>query len=113
MKIYHNPQCSKSSCALALLTDHGIEPQVIHYLQDTPKKEELINILDMLKMSPFEIVRKNELIFKEKYEGRHFTDEQWIAILLAHPILIERPIVVHNGNAIIARPAEKVLDLLK
>lgn len=67
----------------------------------------------MLKMSPFEIVRKNELIFKEKYEERHFTDEQWVDILLLHSILIERPIIVCNGKAIIVRPVEKVFELFK
>ena len=113
MKVYHNPQCSKSNCALEFITEQGIAPQIINYLQDTPKKEELMEILEMLKMSPFEIIRKNELIFKEQYEGQRFTDEQWIDILLLHPILIERPIIVHNGKAIIARPAEKVLDLFK
>lgn len=113
MKIYHNPQCSKSNCALDLITEKGIVPKVVNYLQETPKKEELIKLLDMLKMSPFEIVRKNELIFKEKYQGQDFTDEQWIDILLLHPILIERPIIVHNDKAIIARPAEKILELFR
>jgi len=113
MKIYHNPQCSKSSCALDLMVQNKMEHQVINYLRDVPKKEELVDILGMLKMTPFEIVRKNEAIFKEKYEGQHFTDEEWIEILLQYPILIERPIIVHNGKAIIARPVEKIFELMK
>ena len=113
MKIYHNPRCTKSNCALGLIAQYGMEPQVVEYLHNAPEKDELIALLDMLGMSPIDIVRKNEPVFKAQYEGQQFTDEQWITILLQHPILIERPIVVHNGKAVIARPAEKLLELLK
>ncbi|SFJ53440.1 arsenate reductase (glutaredoxin) [Myroides guanonis] len=112
-KIYHNPECSKSSCALEFITQQGMEFEIINYLENTPKKEELLDLLNMLNMSPFELIRKTELIYKEKFEGQSFTNEQWIDIMLQYPILIERPIVTHNGKAIIARPTKKVLDLFE
>lgn len=112
MKIYHNTQCSKSNCALELIKENGITPQMVDYLKNTPSKEELINLLSMLDMKPFDIVRKNEAIFQKNYFGKKFTDEQWLDILLLHPELIERPIVVKDGKAVIARPAERLLELL-
>lgn len=112
MKIYHNFQCSKSNAALDLIIQKGINAEIIDYLQNTPSKDELRNILIMLDMKPFDIVRKNEFTYQEKFVGQHFTDEQWVDILLQYPELIERPIVVQNNKAIIARPAERVLDLM-
>lgn len=112
MKIYHNANCSKSCGALNLLLQNGIKPQVVEYLQNVPTKEELRGILAMLNMKPTDIVRKNEPVFQANYMGRNFNDEQWLDILLQHPELIERPIIVHKGKAIIARPIERVLDLL-
>ena len=112
MKIYHNTRCSKSRCALDILEQKGIKPEIIEYLKSTPSKEELIELLAMLGMKPLELIRKNETIYKEKYKGQDLTDDQWIEAMLEHPILIERPIVVKDGKAIIARPAEKILEFL-
>ncbi|MHC5354722.1 arsenate reductase (glutaredoxin) [Myroides sp. LJL115] len=112
MKIYHNYQCSKSNCALELIKQNGIIPQIVDYLKTPPTKEELIKLLSMLKLSPVEIVRKNEVIFKDNYSEKTFSDDQWLDILLLHPQLIERPIVVKDGKAVIARPSERLLDLL-
>lgn len=112
MKIYHNNQCSKSNCALELIKQNGITPQIVDYLQNAPSKEELMNLLSMLHLRPFDIVRKNEPIFQENYVGKTFTDEQWLGVLIQHPELIERPIVVKDGKAVIARPAERLLELL-
>ena len=112
MKIYHNTRCSKSRCALDILEQKGIKPEIIEYLKSTPSKEELIELLAMLGMKPLELIRKNETIYKEKYKGQDLTDDQWIEAMLEYPILIERPIVVKDGKAIIARPAEKILEFL-
>lgn len=112
MKIYHNTRCSKSRCALDILEQKGIKPEIIEYLKNTPSKEELIELLAMLGMKLLELIRKNETIYKEKYKGQDLTDDQWIEAMLEHPILIERPIVVKDGKAIIARPAEKLLEFL-
>jgi arsenate reductase len=63
-------------------------------------------------MKPIEVIRKNEAIYKEKYKGKELTDDQWIDAMVENPILIERPIIVKDGKAIIARPPEKVLEFL-
>lgn len=113
MKIYHNSQCSKSNAALSLLQQKGIEPQVVEYLHQVPTKEELSSLLKLLQINPIQLIRTKEPIFIEKFEGKSFTDEQWIAIMTEHPELIERPIIVHNGKAIIARPPERVFELFQ
>lgn len=113
MKIYHNPNCSKSNCALDLIKHQGIETEIIDYVKNPPSKAELIHILKLLDKSPKEIVRQNEQYYKENLEGKDFNGEEWIEILLQNPILIERPIVLHNGKAVIARPAEKIMELIK
>lgn len=113
MKIYHNAQCSKSNATLALIQQNGITPQVIEYLKDTPTKEELKSLLVMLNLKPLQLIRTNEPLFQQNFVNLTLSDEEWIDILIQHPILVERPIVVKDGNAIIARPVEKVLTLLK
>lgn len=112
MKIYHNPQCSKSNAALELIQQCGITPEVVEYLHTVPTKEELINILDLLQIKPLELIRTRELLFQEKFEGNSYTDEQWMDIMLQYPELIERPIVVHGDKAVIGRPVERVIELL-
>lgn len=113
MKIYHNPNCSKSNCALDLIKQQGIETEIIDYVKNPPSKAELVHILKLLDKSPKEIIRQNEQYYKENLEGKDFNGEEWIEILLQNPILIERPIVLHNGKVVIARPAEKIMELIK
>ncbi|MGV6943506.1 arsenate reductase (glutaredoxin) [Sphingobacterium kyonggiense] len=113
MKIYHNPNCSKSNCALDLIKQQGIETEIIDYVKNPPSKAELTHILKLLNKSPKEIIRQNEVLFKQNFENKDFNDEEWIDILVKNPILIERPIVLHNDNAVIARPAEKIMELIK
>lgn len=113
MKIYHNEQCSKSNATLELIRQNGITPQVVEYLKVTPNKEELKSLLVMLNLKPLQLIRTQEPLFQQNFIKLTLTDEQWIDIMLQYPELIERPIVVKDGKAIIARPVEKVLDLLK
>jgi arsenate reductase (glutaredoxin) len=113
MKIYHNEQCSKSNATLELIRQNGITPQVVEYLKVTPNKEELKSLLVMLSLKPLQLIRTQEPLFQKNFIKLTLTDEQWIDIMLQYPELIERPIVVKDGKAIIARPVEKVLDLLK
>jgi arsenate reductase len=110
--IYHNPRCSKSRAACELIAAHGIEAEVIDYLATPPSREELLVLLDKLGMEAEDIVRRSEAVFKESYAGREMSDEQWLDALIAHPILIERPIVVRGDKAVIGRPTEKVIALL-
>lgn len=112
LRIYHNPLCSKSRSACALIAENGIVAEVVEYLQIPPSKEELRALLKKLGMKPAELVRQGEAVFKEHYAGRTLTDEEWLAAMVEHPILIERPIVVCGEKAIVARPPEKVLELL-
>jgi len=110
--IYHNPRCSKSRSACELIVARGINAEVIDYLKTPPKHDELRSLLKNLGMKPDELVRRGEPAFKENYAGQTLSDEQWLDALVAHPILIERPIVVCGARAVIGRPPEKVLELL-
>tara|TARA_Y100000310_G_scaffold293151_1_gene322540 strand:+ start:3305 stop:3643 length:339 start_codon:yes stop_codon:yes gene_type:complete len=112
MKIYHNPRCSKSRQTLQLIEDKNEKVEIIEYLKTPPSKEELRDILKKLDKNVEDIIRKGEPIFKEKFQGKEFSEEEWIKILVDNPILIERPIVVKEGKAIIGRPPENVLELL-
>lgn len=113
MKIYHNPRCRKSRETLKIIKEHNIEVNIIEYLKNPPDKEELKEILKKLGKKPFDIIRKNEKIFKEKFKNKNFSDEEWIEILTQNPILIERPIVIDKDRAVIGRPPENVLKLIK
>ena len=110
--IYHNPRCSKSRSALALLREKGVEPTIIEYLQTPPTHAELEVILAKLGMKAEQIVRKGEDVFKRKYSGKSLSDGQWLDALLNDPILIERPIVVKGDRAVLGRPPENVFELL-
>jgi arsenate reductase len=112
MKIYHNPRCRKSRDTLAIIENSGAQVEIVEYLKTPPAKAELKSVLDMLGMKPEEIVRKGEGIYKDNFKGRSYTDEEWLDILIEYPKLIERPIVVKNGEAVIGRPPENVKKLL-
>ena len=111
--IYHNPRCTKSRATLALLQEHGIEPTVIEYLDHPPTATTLKTILRKLGMKAEQLARKGEDIYKERWAGRELTDAKWVEVLVEHPVLIERPIVVMGERAVIGRPPENVLQLLK
>ena len=112
MKIYHNPRCSKSRETLSILEENGITPDIIMYLNDTPNKEQLQGLLNKLDMQPSQILRKGEKVYKENFKGKEISEAEWLDILVANPILIERPIVVKGDKAVLGRPPENVLDLL-
>jgi arsenate reductase len=111
--ILHNNRCSKSRCALQILQEENCEIEVIDYLKNTPSKKEIKTILDKLGLNAIDIVRKKEPIFIEKFKNKTFTNTEWIQILTEYPILIERPIVIDGYKAVIARPPEVILELLK
>lgn len=112
LRIYHNPGCSKSRSACALIAESGMAAEVVEYLETPPAKEELRALLKKLGMKPAELVRQGEAVFKAHYAGRTLTDEEWLDAMVAHPILIERPIAVCGDRAVVARPPERVLELL-
>lgn len=110
--IYHNNRCRKSREGLQILEESGKKFQIVKYLEDIPSKEELQNIIKKLGITPIELVRKNEAIWKENFKGKELTEEQVIEVMITHPKLIERPIVINNGKAVIGRPPQKVLDII-
>jgi arsenate reductase len=112
MEIFHNPRCSKSRQALALLNEKGLEPKVRFYLTETPNQEELRSILAKLGIKAEELVRKGEQVFKDKYKGKQLSENEWISAMVKQPKLIERPILINKDKAVVGRPPEKVLDIL-
>jgi arsenate reductase len=112
MKIYHNPRCRKSREGINYLESKKINFEVIDYIKNNLSSEQIINILKKLQLKPIELVRKNEAIWKEKYKGKDFTDDQLIKILSNEPKLIERPIIVSEKLGVIGRPAENIDKLL-
>ena len=112
MKIYHNPRCRKSREGLKYLESKKINFKIIEYFKNNLSSEQIRNILKKLQFKPIELVRKNEVIWKEKYKGKDFTDDQLIKILSNEPKLIERPIIVSEKLAVIGRPAENIDKLL-
>lgn len=111
--IYHNPRCTKSRQTLALLQERGVEPRIIEYLKEPPTKNELKALVAKLSLKPAQLVRQGEEIYKTRYAGKKLNDAQWIDAMVADPILIERPIVVSGQRAVVGRPPENVLQLLK
>ena len=111
-KIYHNPRCSKSRQTLKILIDNGIEPEILEYLKDVPTIAVLKTVLKKLGLSPNQILRKGEAIFKEKYKGQDLSDDQLLAAMVENPKLIERPIVINGNKAVLGRPPENVLELI-
>lgn len=112
IRIYYNPRCSKCRDAVALVQEHGYRTELIKYLDTPPDKEELLEIVSKLGIKPRDLIRKGEEIFQQTYAGKTLSDEAWLDAMAAHPVLIERPIVIRGNKAIVARPAEKVLPLL-
>lgn len=113
IKIYHNPRCRKSREALSLLENSGKDYETIKYLEEVPSKDELRNIISCLNITPEMLVRKNEGVWKENYRGLLLTDEEIIDAMIAHPKLIERPIVIKGNQAVIGRPIERVKEILE
>lgn len=112
--IYHNPRCSKSRQTLQLLNEHGVEPEVIEYLKTPPSKSELKRILKQLGLRPRDLMRRKEAEYKSSgADDPGLSDDQLIDLMLAHPKLIERPIVVGPERTVIGRPPENALEIIK
>ena len=113
VEIYHNPRCSKSRQTMQLLEEMGVEPEVVEYLKNPPDRETLAGILEMLGMEPRDLMRRKEAEYRENsLDDPVLSRDQLMDAMLAHPKLIERPIVVSNGRATIGRPPERVLEIL-
>jgi len=112
MRIYHNARCSKSRETLELIKEKVKEIEIIEYLKKPMKFEELELILSKLSISPIDLVRKKEKIWKENFSNKKLNDHEIIQIMIDNPRIIERPIVINGMKAIIGRPPENVLDIM-
>ena len=113
VEIYHNPRCSKSRTTLALLEENNITPEIRLYLENPPTAAELSQAVAQLGITPRQLLRKGEAEYKDNnLADESLTDEQIIALMVKFPKLIERPIVITNGQARIGRPPESVLEIL-
>ncbi|HYM30051.1 MAG TPA: arsenate reductase (glutaredoxin) [Candidatus Cybelea sp.] len=111
--IWHNPRCSKSRETLALLRERGLAPRIVEYLADPPTRTELDRVLKLLGREPRDAMRKGESEYKAlKLDDAKLSRQQLIAAMVAHPILIERPIVLSGTKAALGRPPEAVLEIL-
>jgi arsenate reductase len=111
--IYHNPRCSKSRATLALLEEQGLVPRIVEYLKTPPTAAELKAVLKKLGLKPRDLIREGESRYTELgLKDRDVDDDTLIALMVANPILIERPIVVRGNKAALGRPPETVLEIL-
>jgi arsenate reductase (glutaredoxin) len=109
--VYHNPRCSKSRCALTYLDDHQTDYEVVDYLKHPLKAAEINALLKQLGMPAAQLIRKGEPEFIEHFKGKELSEKEWIAAMVKYPKLIERPIIVKNGKAVIGRPTERIQEL--
>ena len=112
VQIYHNNRCSKSRCSLAILEASGTAFEIVKYLENTPTKEALEKIIGLLKITPLQLVRKNEVIWKENYKNKELTDTEIIQAMIENPKLIERPIIINGDKAVIGRPPELISTII-
>ena len=113
IQIYHNPRCGKSRNCMAFLDESDQEYEIIPYLTETPTFDELKELLEKLNLQPIELVRVKEKIWIENYKEKTMSDSQIIQAMVDNPILIERPIVIKDGKAIIGRDVDKVASFLE
>jgi len=111
--IYHNPDCATSRNTLALIRNSGVEPQVIEYLKTPPSREELVVLLHLMGMTPRQLLREKGTPYRELgLDDPAKSDDELLDAMMAHPILINRPIVVAPLGVKLCRPSELVLDIL-
>ncbi len=111
--LYYKPTCGTCQKVMKALQEKGAQITAIEYLKSPPSEAELDSILEKLKLEPEAIVRKKEPLFEEKFAGKSFSRTQWLKILHENPILIERPIIVMQERAVVARPPERLAELFK
>jgi len=111
--IYHNPKCGTSRNTLAMIRQSGEEPEVIEYLKDPPSRPRLVELLHAMKMAPRELLRRKGTPYEElNLDDAKLTDDALIDAMIAHPVLINRPIVMTDKGVRLCRPSERVLDIL-
>lgn len=112
IKIYHNPRCSKSREGLSLLKEKTQDFEIVEYLKTGISKKEIQEITSKMNCSVDEIIRKQEPVFKDFYKDKKLSEEEWIQAIINHPKLLQRPIIVTEKSAIIARPANVITKIV-
>ena len=110
--IYHNPRCTKSREGLCEIESLNQPFEIRKYLEEPLSESELKEVIQKLQIKPIELVRTKETIWVENYKGKELNDEDIINAMLQNPKLIERPIIVNDNKAVIARPKEKINEIL-
>ncbi len=110
--IYHNPRCSKSRGCNLMLEELGKNVKVINYTKELFTESSLKEVIDLLKIDPIDLVRKNEQKWKDNYKGKEMSDGEVIKAMVKYPKLIQRPIVLKGNKAAIGRPIEAVQAIL-
>jgi len=112
LKIYHNPRCKKSRAGLQFLTEKAISFEIVDYMKYPLTEEQIKLVLAKLHKNPQEIIRTQEDIYKKRFKGKNFNDEEWIKILVEFPNLIQRPIIEKDHSAILGDPIENLRAFL-
>ena len=113
IKIYHNPRCSKSRQTLEIIENTGAKPEVIKYLDNPPSVSEIKSVLTLLNLTARELMRKGEAEYKDNnLSDKSLSEDELVQLMVKYPKVIERPIVLSNGKAVIGRPPESVLDII-
>ncbi|MGY5351498.1 arsenate reductase (glutaredoxin) [Wenyingzhuangia sp. IMCC45533] len=112
IEIYHNPRCSKSRQGVAYLKERGVDFLVVKYLDNSLTEDDLTRIVKILDISPMDLIRKNEAVWKSEFRGKNLTDGELIKAMIINPKLIERPIVINNDKGVVARPADLIDKVL-
>lgn len=110
--IWHNPRCSKSRTALAVLEEHGAQPTLRMYLEAPPTASEIRHVLSLLGVPAIDLIRRGEMAFKELRLSSDTPEDELISAMVSHPILIERPIIISATQAVIGRPPENAMTIL-
>ena len=112
LRIYHNTRCRKSREGLEILKNSGKDFEIREYLKEPLEEKELGKLIQKLDITPIQLVRKNEKIWKEEYKDKDLSDRELITVMVKNPKLIERPIVEDDKNAVIGRPPSEIESLL-
>lgn len=113
LQIFHNNRCGKSRNCLSMLESSGKEFEIISYLTTPTTAAELQGVIEKLDIKPIDLVRQKEKTWIDNFKGKDFTDEEFIKIMITNPILIERPLLISEEKAIIARDEARIINFLK
>ncbi len=110
--IYHNPRCSKSRESIAFMEEQGVAYKIIKYLEANLTQDDIKSLLAKLNFSPIQLIRTKDAFWQENFESKTLTDNELVDLMATYPQLIERPIVINGSKAIVARPTQKILEIL-